>query len=166
MEPIIYTLLRRWLYTPIIVWQGDWIPRERHQSNKTKVKIKPITEAFGYLIVFQVNPMSIPWRIHGTGISTYMNRNQPNVAKYTIAGSRGYVHGHISLHPKQWYIHHKTLVLRNTYIYVTKTWPLCRKQQPKNTHPYSKGGKHTHTHIIRTGTSEMMNKKTTLTPWN
>ena len=21
------TLLRRWLYTPIIIWQGDWIPR-------------------------------------------------------------------------------------------------------------------------------------------
>ena len=21
-------LLRRWLYTPIIIWQGDWIPRE------------------------------------------------------------------------------------------------------------------------------------------
>ena len=22
------TFLRRWLYTPIIIWQGDWIPRE------------------------------------------------------------------------------------------------------------------------------------------
>ncbi len=22
------TLLRRWLYSPIIIWQGDWIPRE------------------------------------------------------------------------------------------------------------------------------------------
>ena len=30
MEPTVNTLLRRWLYTPIITWQGDWIPREHH----------------------------------------------------------------------------------------------------------------------------------------
>ena len=27
MEPK-YLAFRRWLYTPIIIWQGDWIPRE------------------------------------------------------------------------------------------------------------------------------------------
>ena len=26
MEPKYYAF-RRWLYTPIIIWQGDWIPR-------------------------------------------------------------------------------------------------------------------------------------------
>ena len=28
MEPK-YLAFRRWLYTPIILWQGDWIPRDR-----------------------------------------------------------------------------------------------------------------------------------------
>ena len=25
---MVMALLRRWLYTPIIIWQGDWIPRD------------------------------------------------------------------------------------------------------------------------------------------
>jgi len=33
----------------------------------------------------------IPWRIHGTGIFTYIYQtNQPNVGEYTIYGSYGY----------------------------------------------------------------------------
>ena len=31
-------LLRRWLYTPIIIWQGDWIPRDG-RSNPQKSKV-------------------------------------------------------------------------------------------------------------------------------
>ena len=27
------TFLRRWLYTPIIIWQGDWIPRVLYGTN-------------------------------------------------------------------------------------------------------------------------------------
>ena len=162
MEPIIYTLLRRWLYTPIIIWQGDWIPRERHQNNKTKVTIKPMTKAFGYFIVFQVNPMSIPWRIHGTGISTYMNENQPNVAPYLDPVGMSMVISHYT--QKQRYIHHRTLVLRNTYM--SQKHDLCVRNNNQKTHTDIQKGGNTHTHIIRTGTSEMLNKKTTLTSWN
>ena len=40
-------LLRRWLYTPIIIWQGDWIPRET-----TRLKSQPIHFLFSRIPVW------------------------------------------------------------------------------------------------------------------
>ena len=91
-----------------------------------------------FLSKSNVYHMTDPWDWH-----IYLHeahKNQPNVGKYTLHGSRGYVHSHISLHPKQWYIHHKTLGIP---IYVTKAW-LCVESNPSKRTPKFKRGR-THT---------------------
>ena len=60
MEPK-YLAFRRWLYTPIIIWQGDWIPRDSY----TKVwffKKRTPTWCFGSVVIFvsQISRM-LPW---------------------------------------------------------------------------------------------------------
>ena len=37
MEPKYYAF-RRWLYTPIILWQGDWIPRDTQNTLRLKTR--------------------------------------------------------------------------------------------------------------------------------
>ena len=37
---MVMALLRRWLYTPIIIWQCDWIPRVSKESPKWTTKIQ------------------------------------------------------------------------------------------------------------------------------
>ena len=41
MEPK-YLAFRRWLYTPIIIWQGDWIPRDSYSLKRIDMKLTAV----------------------------------------------------------------------------------------------------------------------------
>ena len=75
MEPK-YLAFRRWLYTPIIIWQGDWIPKA---SSHSGFSLDNLSNNFNW--IDQQTDYEIPFIVHrDSRFRDYVVQNPPCTA--------------------------------------------------------------------------------------